>query len=178
MICEETIQNREVEKIQLQEQYPYLSSPGPDLHKSQVFLSSIHELRNELSLFDIQYQPSTLEEGIQFNNFLNTELGYRQLSTSGTVREKHEKLCGALESEQIYGLMVKLVSSIDCESAFYAVEDAIPCIMHGGNRINEKLFKLWRIWDARVKSPVEAASFKGSRAKTRQLYSLGWEKSD
>jgi hypothetical protein len=94
MICEETIQNWEVEKIQLQEKYPYLSSPGPDLHKSQVFLSSIHELRDELNPYEIQYQPSTLEEGIQFNNFLNTELGYRQLSTSGTVREIRERLRG------------------------------------------------------------------------------------
>ena len=38
--------------------------------------------------------------------------------------------------------MTKLVGSIDHDSAFCAVEDAIPCIMHGGVRMNEKLFML------------------------------------
>jgi hypothetical protein len=56
------------------QQYPYLSTLGPDLHKSQVFLSSINELHDELNPYDIQYQPSTLEEGIQFSSFMNTEL--------------------------------------------------------------------------------------------------------
>jgi hypothetical protein len=55
-------------------------------------------------------------------------------------------------SEQIYGLMAKLVSSIDQESAFCVVGDAIPCIMHGGNRIHEKLFVvvLLDAWDSCV----------------------------
>jgi hypothetical protein len=152
MICDETIQHWEEEKQQLEQQYPYLSTPGPDLHKSQVFLSSINELRDELNPYDIQYQPSTLEEGIQFNSFINTELSYRHLPTNGTIREKRERLRSALEAEQIYGLMTKLVASIDHESAFCAVSDAIPCIMHGGNRINEKLFMmvLLEAWDSCV----------------------------
>jgi hypothetical protein len=48
----------------------------------------------------------------------------------------------ALESETIYNLMVKLVAATDYESAFCQVDDAIPCIMHGGNQIGEKLFML------------------------------------
>jgi hypothetical protein len=36
--------------------------------------------------------------------------------------------------------MIKLVASKDYDSAFCEVEDAIPCIMHGGNRMGEKLF--------------------------------------
>jgi hypothetical protein len=35
--------------------------------------------------------------------------------------------------------MTKLVLSIVRDSAFCAVEDAIPFVMHGGNRINEKI---------------------------------------
>jgi hypothetical protein len=50
--------------------------PTPDINKSQVLLSSINELHDEQNPYDIEYQPSTLEEGIEFNAFLNTELGY------------------------------------------------------------------------------------------------------
>ena len=42
----------------------------------------------------------------------------------------------------MYKLMTKLVASKDYKSAFCEVEDAIPCIMHGGNRIEEKLFTM------------------------------------
>ncbi len=54
------------------------------------------------------------------------------------MRENWQMLRDALEAEQMYGLMTKLVLSIDRDSAFCAAEDAIPCVMHGGNRINEK----------------------------------------
>ena len=47
-----------------------------------------------------------------------------------------------MEVEAIYGLMTKLVLSTDYDSAFCAVEDAIPCIMHGGNRMGEKIFMM------------------------------------
>jgi hypothetical protein len=48
--------------------------------------------------------------------------------------------------------MAKLVRSIDHESAFCVGGDAIPCIMHGGNRIHEKLFVvvLLDAWDSCV----------------------------
>jgi hypothetical protein len=67
------------------------------------------------------------------------ELGYRALPISQTVRENRQKLRDALEAEKGYALMTKLVASIDCNSAFCTVEEAIPCIMHGGNGINEKI---------------------------------------
>jgi len=56
----------------------------------------------------------------------------------------------ALEAEQMYGLMTKLVLSIDHDSAFCAAEDAIPCVMHGGNRMNEKNFMmvLIKAWES------------------------------
>ncbi len=44
----------------------------------------------------------------------------------------------ALEAEQMYSLMTKLVSSMDQESTFCNAENAIPCIMHCGYCINEK----------------------------------------
>jgi hypothetical protein len=56
--------------------------------------------------------------------------------------ENRQMLRVALEAEQMYGLMTKLVLSIDRDSAFCAAEDAIPCVMHGGNRINEKNFMM------------------------------------
>jgi hypothetical protein len=45
--------------------------------------------------------------------------------------------------------MTKLVSATDYESAFCEVKDAIPCIMHGGNQIGEKMFMmvLMEAWD-------------------------------
>jgi len=120
------------------------------LKKSKVFICSINELRDDQNPYDIDFQPSTLEEGINFNATLNTELGYWQLPANGTVHEKCQRLHSALEVEQIYELMTKLVTSIDHESAFCAVEDAISCIMHGGSRINEKLFMmvLLEAWNA------------------------------
>jgi hypothetical protein len=51
MICEETIQNWELEKEELEQQYVYLLTPTPELHKSQVFLIIGHQhLRKELNL--------------------------------------------------------------------------------------------------------------------------------
>jgi hypothetical protein len=142
MMCEETLQTWRVQKEQLQQEYPYLLHPTPDLNKSQVFLSSIYELRDEQNMYDIEYRPTSLEEGRIYDEFLSTELGYCMLQTNGTVGEKRKRLHDALEGEQMYSLMTKLVSSIDQESAFCAVVDAIPCAMHGGNRINEKLFMM------------------------------------
>jgi len=87
MICGETIQNWGGQKQQLEEHYGYLSSPtlDLDLKNSKVFLTSINELHDDQNPNDIDYQPSTLEEGIEFNASLNTELGYRQLPAIGTV---------------------------------------------------------------------------------------------
>jgi hypothetical protein len=150
MLCEDTIQMWGVQKEQLEQEYPYLVNATPDLNKSQVFLSSINELRDEQNKYDIEYHPTSLEDGIIYDEFLSTELGYRRLQPNGTVREKRKRLRDALEAEQMYSLMTRLVGSIDQESAFCAVQDAIPCVMHGGNRINEKLFMMLLIesWES------------------------------
>jgi hypothetical protein len=138
MICAETMQRWDTQKQQLEQEYPYLLHPSPELNKSQVFLSFINELRDEDNPYDIAYQPSTLEDGIAFNALLITEQRYWGLPICHTVRENWQMLRDALEAEQMYNLMTKLVLSIDRDSAFCAAEDAIPCVMHGGNRINEK----------------------------------------
>jgi hypothetical protein len=93
-------------------------------------------------MYDSEFHPTSMEEGTMYNDFLKVELGYRRLPTNGTASEKRKRLCDALEAEQMYSLMTKLVSSIDQESAFCNAEDANPCIMHGGNRINEELFMM------------------------------------
>jgi len=48
--------------------------------------------------------------------------------------------------------MSKLAASTDPDSAFCAVEDAIPCIMHGGNHVGEKNFMmlLLELWSKYV----------------------------
>ena len=63
MITDSTFQACQEEKLGLENDYPYLVHPSPDLNKSQVFLSSIDELRVERSPFDIEFHPSTLKEG-------------------------------------------------------------------------------------------------------------------
>jgi len=56
-------------------------------------------------------------------------------------------LKSALEAQEKY----KLVSKFrDLEAAFIAIEAAIPCILHGGNHLGEKIFMMlllaaWRI---------------------------------
>jgi hypothetical protein len=69
-------------------------------------------------------------------------LQYRGLQSDRTVSAKRQQLMAALEAEAIYSLMSKLVMATDYDSAFCEVEDAIPCIMHGGNRIGEKMFMM------------------------------------
>jgi hypothetical protein len=142
MLTAETLQSWEHQKEELQAEYPYLLNPSPNLKKSQVFLSSIDELRDDRNPYDISFSPSTLEEGRNFDRLLSEELSYRGLPVNGTIRSKRESLRSALEAEAFYDLMTKLVSSTDENSAFCAVEDAIPCIMHGGNRIGEKIFMM------------------------------------
>jgi hypothetical protein len=76
MIMDSTFQAWQEEKLGLENDYPYSVHPSPDLNKSQVFLSSIDELRDERNPFDIEFHPSTLEEGRAFDRLLNTELQY------------------------------------------------------------------------------------------------------
>jgi hypothetical protein len=64
------------------------------------------------------------------------------MQQGGTVTEKRQHLNDALEVEAEYGLMTKLVLSTDENSAFCVVDDAIPCVMHGGNHIGEKIFMM------------------------------------
>lgn len=64
------------------------------------------------------------------------------MSQHGSIAEKRTRLKEALEAEAVYQLMSKLVLATDEGSAFCAVEDAIPCIMHGGNRMGEKIFMM------------------------------------
>jgi hypothetical protein len=128
--------------------YPYLAQSSCDLKKSQIFLSSMDELRDDRNPYDISFTPSTLTEGRHFDTLLNTKLSYRRLSSNGTIRVKRDTLRAVLEAEMLYDFMTKLVSCIDQDSAFCAVEDAIPCIMHGGNRVGKKIFMmlLLEVW--------------------------------
>lgn len=48
----------------------------------------------------------------------------------------------ALEAEERYDLLLKLTLSTDPSSGFIAVETAIPCVLHGGNRLGEKVFMM------------------------------------
>lgn len=142
MLTEATLEAWAQQKQQLEEEFPYLSNPSPNLRHSQVILSSIDELRDERNPYDIAFIPTTLEEGRTFNELLCTELKYRGLRHDGTIREKRQRLLHALECENVHSLMTKLVESTNPDFAFIEVESAIPCIMHGGNRIGEKIFMM------------------------------------
>ncbi len=142
MVTEATLQSWAQQKMELERAYPYLSNPSPDMNKSQVFLSSIDDLRDDRNPYDIAFRPISLEEGRRFDTLLSTELAYRGLQSDGTISDKRHRLHAALEVEVMYELMTKLVASTDLNCAFCAVEDAIPCVMHGGNRIGEKIFMM------------------------------------
>ncbi len=75
-LCRDNSKLGAEKKQHIEQEYPYLLFPTPDINKSQVFLSSINELQVEQNTYDIENQPLTLEEGIEFNAFLNMELGY------------------------------------------------------------------------------------------------------
>ncbi len=47
----------------------------------------------------------------------------------------------ALEAEAQHDLIQKRIASTDPESAFITIETAIPCILHGGSRLGEKVLK-------------------------------------
>jgi len=142
MLTQDTFDSWAEQKILLETQYPYLVDRPVELNRSQAILSSVDELRDETNPFDISFRPRTVQQGREFDEFMSQELGLRRLPTDGSVSETRQRLRDALESETIYNLMVKLVAATDYESAFCQVDDAIPCIMHGGNRIGEKLFML------------------------------------
>jgi hypothetical protein len=65
----------------------------------------------------------------------------------------------------MYGLMTKPVSSIDHDSAFCAAEDASPCVMHSGNRINEKIVMMVLIeaWESCELEPISFTGWCGRR---------------
>ena len=99
-------------------------------------------MRDDRNPYDISFCPATLEEGRHFDQLLSVELSYRGVATDGTIRSKRESLHAAIEAKTLYNLMSKLAASTGIDSEFCAVEDAIPCIMHGGNHVGEKIFMM------------------------------------
>jgi hypothetical protein len=71
-----------------------------------------------------------------------------QLPTNGTVSKQRLLLKSALEAQEKYKLISKLTTSTDSSTACVAVEAAIPCILHGGNWLGEKVFMmmLLEVW--------------------------------
>jgi hypothetical protein len=88
-------------KLELEKDYPYLSTPLVELNKSQVFLSSINELCDDCNLYGI-FHPATLTKGRQVGRQLDTKLGYHHLPTNGTGGEKWVCLKQVLEAETVY----------------------------------------------------------------------------
>jgi hypothetical protein len=99
MLTAETLQFWVQQKTGLEAEYPHLSCPSPDfiLNKSQIFLTSIDELRVDCNPYDIDFSPENLEEGQNFDLLLTCELSCRGMPTNGTIRIKWESLCSALE---------------------------------------------------------------------------------
>jgi hypothetical protein len=73
MLTAETLQSWVQQKAELEAEYPYLSYPSPDLKKSQIFVTSIDELRDDHNPYVVDFMPATLEEGRNFEQFLRRE---------------------------------------------------------------------------------------------------------
>jgi len=127
-------------KAELEREFPFLGTIGPFIQQSQIILTTIDKLRDDNNPYDIDFRPSNEVEAREFKQLLMQELQYRQLRTDGTVREKRTLLKAALEAQEMHKLLTKLIASTDLNSAFIAIEAAIPCILHGGNRLGEKVF--------------------------------------
>ena len=150
MVTAETFEAWKTQKRDMERDYPHLCNPNINLARSKIYLSSIDELVDQRNPYDISFRPTNLAEGRRFDDLLNTELGYREMPTNGNVSQKRERLRQALEAEVLYQLMTKLAAATDVESAFCAIQDAIPCIFHGGNRMGEKIIMmlLLEAWSA------------------------------
>jgi hypothetical protein len=148
MVDDATILGWESLKVELEREFPFLQVMDRILVHSQVILTTIDELRDENNPHDIDFQPRDENEARQFKLLLQEELQKHQLPTNGRVREQHLLLKSALEAQEKYKLISKLTSSTDSSTAFVAVEAAIPCILHGGNRLGEKVFMmmLLEVW--------------------------------
>jgi hypothetical protein len=85
MIDEYTMQGWAVSKGELEHDFPYLSSIGPDVKGSKVILTTLEELCDENNPLEISFQTTTIEQAREFNNLINSELRYRQLPTDGTL---------------------------------------------------------------------------------------------
>jgi hypothetical protein len=84
--------------------------------------------------------PGDEHEAREFKQLLIQELQFLQLPIFGTARENRQLLKSALEAQKKYKLLSKLTASRDIEAAFVTIEAAIPCILHGGNHLGEKVF--------------------------------------
>jgi len=142
MLDQETMDGWADCKAELEREFPFLATMGTTIPRSQVILTTLDELQDENNPHDIDFQPSNDIEARHFKDLLLIELQLRQLGTTGTVREQRHLLKSALEAQEMYKLLKKLIDSGDPDSAFIAVEAAIPCILHGGNRLGEKLFMM------------------------------------
>jgi hypothetical protein len=53
MVTAETFDAWRQQRVELETNYPHLLNPSDDMNKSQMFLSSIDELRDERNPYDI-----------------------------------------------------------------------------------------------------------------------------
>jgi len=142
MLNEATMDGWKECKDELALEFPFLSSIGPIVPNSKILLTTLIEWRDENNPYDINFQPANEHEARAFKELLLSELQMRQLPTDGTVREKRARLKSALEAQEQFKLLTKLVGSTDMASAFITIEAAIPCILHAGNRLGEKIFMM------------------------------------
>ncbi len=115
-----------------------------------MILTTTEELRDENNPFGIDFHPGDKHEARPFKQLLIGELQLRQLPISGSVKENRQLLKSALEVEDKYKLLCKLTARKDFEAAFVTIEAAIPCILHGSNRLGEKIYMMLLLWAWRI----------------------------
>jgi hypothetical protein len=101
MLMQKTFDSWTEQKVLLETQYPYLVDRPVKLNRSQVVLSSVDELHDEINPFDINFCPKTVQQGREFDEFVSQELGFQRLPTGGSINDKRQ-LQDTLESETIY----------------------------------------------------------------------------
>lgn len=75
-------------RLQLEQEFLYLSTLGPAMKESKVILTTLEESWDEDNPLDISFQPSNLDDASAFNNLLIDELNLRGLPVIGTMRRR------------------------------------------------------------------------------------------
>jgi hypothetical protein len=107
--------------------------------KQRMYVRRPGELSVDGDLLDIDYQPSTTRNKAAWAALITAELSEREMSISGILEERRQRLRDILLKEQrARDLSRMLKESEPKEQAMYLVLQAVVCILHLENRVGLK----------------------------------------